>query len=54
MRLEKGVPSEELHEDATDTPDIAGETPAQIQDDLRGPIVSSGHHRRVILIIERG
>lgn len=40
--LEESVPSEEFHENATDTPDIAGETPPQIQYDLRRTIMPGG------------
>ena len=52
--LEKCIPREELNENAANTPDITGETPAQIENDLRCPVMSSGDNRRVILVIEGG
>lgn len=54
MSLEQSISREEFHEDTPDTPNIAGETPAQVQDNLGSPVVSRGDHRRVVLIIEGG
>lgn len=45
MGLEEGIPSEELNEDATDAPDIAGEGPPQSENDLRRAVVPGGHNR---------
>ena len=53
MCLEESISREEFGEDAADTPDITRETPAQIQNDFRGTIVSGRHDGRMILVIER-
>lgn len=52
VRLEKRISREELNKNAADTPDVTGETPAQIQNDLRCPVMSSRDNRRVVLVIE--
>ena len=52
--LEKRIAREELNKNAADTPDVTGETPAQIQNDLRCPVMSSRDNRRVVLVIEGG
>ena len=44
----------QLHQDAADAPNVAGEGPAQAQDDLRGPVVPRGHHTAVIVGVKRG
>lgn len=54
VSLEESVSGKELDQDTPDTPDITGETPAQIQDDLWGPIVAGGHNRRMVFIIKCG
>lgn len=52
MRLEKGVASEEFDQDTSYTPDIARETPAQVEDNLRCSVVSSRDYRGVVFIVE--
>lgn len=52
--LEKGISGKEFNQNATDTPDITRETPTQIENNLWGPVMSSGDDRRVILVIEGG
>lgn len=54
MRLEQRVSGEEFHQDTPNAPDVTGEAPAKIQDNLGGPVVPCGHDRRVVLIIESG
>lgn len=54
MRLEERVTCEEFHQDTSDTPYVTWETPAQVEDDLRGPIVSRRHHRGMVFVIEGG
>ena len=41
MCVKQGVSCEELDQDATDTPDIARERPAQAENDLRSTVVTS-------------
>lgn len=50
--LEQGIAGEEFDQDAPYTPNVAGETPAQVQDDLWRTVVSCRDNRRVVLIIE--
>ena len=40
MRLEERVSGEELHQDTSNTPDVAREAPAEIQYDFGGPVVA--------------
>lgn len=54
MRLEKGVSSEEFDQDTTNTPDVAGEAPSEIQDDFRCPVVAGRDDRGVVFIIKGG
>ena len=54
MSLEEGIPGEEFHQNAANTPDVTWEAPAQIQNNLRGSVVSSGYHGRVVFIVEGG
>ena len=54
MGLEESIAGKELYQDTPNTPDITGETPAQVEDDLRCPIVACGHDRRVVFVIEGG
>lgn len=54
VSLKERITRIEFHQDAANTPDITGETPSQIQDDLRGPIMPSGDNRGVILIVKGG
>ena len=54
VSLEKCIAGEELNENAANTPDVTGETPTQIENDLRCPVMSSGDNRRVVLVIEGG
>lgn len=42
MGLEESIPSEELHENTTDTPDITRKAPSQIQYDLRRTVMPGG------------
>ena len=39
VRLKEGVASEELNQNASYAPDVAGKAPAKLQDDLRSTIV---------------
>jgi hypothetical protein len=52
--LEEGVAGEELDEDAADAPDVAGEAPAEIEDDLGGAVVAGGDDGGVVLVVEGG
>ena len=52
MSLEQSVPCEELDQYTADTPNITRETPAEIQNDLWGPVMSGGNNGRVIFVIE--
>jgi hypothetical protein len=54
VSLEESITGKELNQDTPNTPYITGETPAEIQYDLRCPIVAGGHDRRVIFIIKCG
>lgn len=54
VRLEQGVAGEELDENASYAPDVAGEAPSQVQDNLWRAIVSCRDHRRVVLIVKCG
>jgi len=54
MRLEQCITSEELHQNATNAPDITWEAPAKVENDLRSSVMSSRNNGRVVLIIERG
>ena len=53
VRLEQGVARKKLNQNAADAPDVAREAPAQVEDNLRRTVVTRGHHRRVVLIVER-
>lgn len=52
MGLEKSVPGEELDEYTADTPNITGETPAEVQNDLWRPVMPGGNDGRVIFVIK--
>lgn len=52
MRLEQCVSSKELNKNTTNTPDITRKRPTETEDDLWGPVVPSGHNRRVVLILK--
>lgn len=52
VRLEQCVSCEELHENAADTPYIAGIRPTQSKDDLRCSVVARRDHRRMIFVLE--
>jgi hypothetical protein len=54
MSLEESITGKELDQNTPNTPDITGETPAEIQYDLWCPIVTGGHNRRMIFIIKCG
>ena len=41
MCLEERVSGEELHQDTSNTPDVAREAPAEIQYDFGGSVVAS-------------
>lgn len=43
MRLEKCISREKFNQNATNTPDVTGETPALIEDDFRCPVMPSGN-----------
>jgi len=44
VRLEESVAREELDQNASYTPDIAWETPTEVEYDFRGSIVSRRHY----------
>jgi len=50
--LKKGRALEELVNDASDGPNVAGLTPAQLENDFGGAIVTGGHDRRMMLVIK--
>jgi hypothetical protein len=45
VRLEEGVASEELNEDAPDAPYVAGVRPPEAEDDLGRSVMASRHYR---------
>ena len=51
---EKNLYLIKLENNATNAPNITGLAPAQLQDNLRGPVVPGRHHRRVVLPVEGG
>jgi hypothetical protein len=52
VRLKEGIAGEEFDEDASYTPDIARETPAQVKDNLRCSVVTSRDYWGVVFVIE--
>ena len=52
--LEERETHVEFEEDAANAPDITRLRPAQLQDDLRRPVVPGGHDGRVVLPVEGG
>lgn len=54
MRLEERDSQVELKHDAADRPNVTRLRPAQFQDDFRGSVVSRGHDRAVMFVIEGG
>lgn len=54
MRLEQGVSREKFHQDAANTPNVTRETPTQIQDNLRSPVVTRRDDGGMILIVKGG
>lgn len=54
MCLKERITSEELHQDTPDAPDVTWETPAQVQDNLRSPIMPCRNDGGVVLIIKGG
>lgn len=52
MRLEQCVACEELDKDASNTPYVAREAPAQVQDDLRGSVMPGRYNGRMVLVIK--
>lgn len=52
VRLEEGISGEELNQDTAYTPDIAGEAPSKIEDNLRGTVMPSRNHGRMIFIVK--
>lgn len=54
MCLKERIAGEELHQDTPDAPDVTWKTPAQIQDNLRSPIVPCRNDGGVVLIIKCG
>ncbi len=52
VRLEQGIAGEELNQDASYAPYVAGERPSEPQDDLGGSVVTGGYYRRVVFILE--
>lgn len=52
VRLEQRIPSEEFDKNATNTPNITGETPSQIEDDLRCSVMSCRDHGGVIFVVK--
>lgn len=54
VRLEERHPLVQLKENAADAPDVAGVTPAQLEDHLRRPVVPRTDNRTVVLVVEGG
>jgi hypothetical protein len=52
VRLKEGIAGEEFDEDASYTPDIARETPAQVKDNLRGSVMTSRNYRGVVFVVK--
>jgi hypothetical protein len=52
VSLKERVASEELDNDTTYAPNVAGKAPAKLQNDLGGSVMSRRDNRAVILIIE--
>lgn len=52
MGLEECITSEKLHQNAPDAPDVARETPAQVEYDFRGSVVSCGDNRGVVFVVK--
>src|SRR6201999_558041 len=46
------IPSEELHQDTTNAPNIAGEAPPEVQDDFWCTIVTRGYDGGMIFVIK--
>lgn len=53
MCLEERITGVELDKDATDAPDVAGKTPAKVEDDFGSAVVTGRYNRRVIFVVER-
>lgn len=53
MCLEESVSGKEFHQNTADAPNIAGEAPAEVQDDFRRAVVASGHDGGVVFVIKR-
>ena len=54
MGLKQGIAGEKFHQDASDTPDVTRETPAEVENNFRCPIMPCGDNRGVVFIVERG
>lgn len=54
MCLEESVSGEKFDQNAADTPNIAGEAPAEIQDDFRRAVVAGRHDGGVVFVVESG
>lgn len=54
MGLEQGVSREEFHQDAANTPNVTRETPTQIQNNLRSPVVTRRDDGGMVLIVKGG
>ena len=52
MRLEEGIACEEFNKNASYAPDVTGEAPTKLKDDLRCSVVSRRDHRRMVLVVE--
>lgn len=54
MRLKESVTREEFDNDATYAPNVAGETPAKLQNDFGSAVVSCWDNWRMVLIVKCG
>ena len=52
--MKQGEAEVDLEENASNAPDIARLSPSEFEDDLRRPVVSSGHNGRMMLPVEGG
>lgn len=54
VRLEQGIPCEQLNQNASNAPDVARVGPIQAQDHLWCSIVPCRHYRAVVFVFKRG
>jgi len=53
MGLKKGVASVKFHQNTSDAPKIARETPTQAQYNFGRTVMAGGNHTRMIFVIKR-